>query len=132
MGDWKIVPGLKYARTDEWVKLLADGEALVGISDYAQDSLSDLVYVELPEVGTTFLAGEEFGAVESVKASAPINMPADGEILEVNAVLEDTPELINEDPYERGWIVKIKITDDANLAELMDEDAYTAYSEERG
>ncbi|GAB4469892.1 MAG: glycine cleavage system protein GcvH [Anaerolineae bacterium] len=130
MGDLKTPAELKYTKTDEWIKVEGD-EALVGITDYAQDALSDLVYAELPAVGDTFAAGEEFGAVESVKASAPLKMPVAGEIIAVNTELEETPEIINEDPYDKGWIVRIRITDASALANLMDAAAYAAYCEER-
>lgn len=132
MSDWKTPAGLKYAKTDEWIKLEANGEALIGISDYAQDALSDLVFVELPQVGDQHKAGDEFGAVESVKASAPLAMPVDGEVVAVNETLNDTPEIINSDPYGEGWIVRIRVADAAQLDALMDADAYAAYSQERG
>ncbi len=94
-------------------------------------ALSDLVYAELPDVGDAFAAGEEFGAVESVKTSAPLKMPVAGEIIAVNSELKETPEIINEDPYGKGWIVRIRITDASALANLMDAAAYAAYCEER-
>jgi len=130
MGDWNTPAGLKYASTDEWIRVEGT-EGVIGISDYAQDALSDLVYVELPGVGDTFAAGAEFGAVESVKASAPLKMPVSGEVIAVNKAVEDTPETINEDPYEKGWIVRIKITNMADLDNLMDAEAYSAYCAER-
>jgi len=130
MGDWKFPAGYKYTKSDEWVKV-EGSEALVGISDYAQDMLSDLVFVELPEVGDSFDAGESFGVVESVKAAADVNMPVGGEVVAINDSLEDTPEIINEDPYEKGWLVRIKVTDAAALDDLMDDTAYKAYCAER-
>jgi len=130
MGEWKTLPGAKYTKSDEWVK--ADGdEALVGLTDYAQDQLSDLVYVELPAVGDTFDQGDVFGVVESVKAAADVNMPVGGEVLAVNGDLEDAPEVINGDPYTGGWIIRIKLADASELDGLMDEQAYTAYCDER-
>lgn len=130
MGDWKIPADLKYTETDEWIRL--DGEeALVGITDYAQDQLSDLVFVELPAVGDTFGRGEPFGVVESVKAAADINLPVSGEIIETNTDLENAPETINADPYGKGWIVRIKLSDPSELASLMDATAYKAYCDER-
>jgi glycine cleavage system H protein len=131
MGDWSIPEGYKYTESDEWVKL-EDGEALVGISDYAQDQLSDLVFVELPAVGETFGKGEVFGVVESVKAAADVMTPISGEIVAVNEDLEDTPEVINEDAYGKGWIIRIKPSDTSEMDDLMDTEAYEAYCEERG
>jgi glycine cleavage system H protein len=111
---------------------LEGGEALVGISDYAQDQLSDLVFVELPAVGETFGKGEVFGVVESVKAAADVMTPISGEIVAVNEDLEDTPEVINEDAYGKGWIIRIKPSDTSEMDDLMDTEAYEAYCEERG
>lgn len=130
MGDWRIPADYKFTKSDEWIK--AEGEeALIGISDYAQDQLSDLVFVELPEVGDTFAKDEAFGVVESVKAAADINMPAGGEVIATNGDLEDVPETINQDPYEKGWIIRVKLADPGELDGLMDAPAYTAYCEER-
>ncbi len=130
MGDWRIPADYKFTKSDEWIK--ADGEeALIGISDYAQDQLSDLVFVELPEVGDTFAKDEAFGVVESVKAAADINMPAGGEVIATNGDLEDVPETINQDPYEKGWIIRVKLADPGELDGLMDAPAYKAYCEER-
>jgi glycine cleavage system H protein len=131
MGDWSIPEGYKFTESDEWVKL-EDGEALIGISDYAQDQLSDLVFVELPTVGETFGKGEVFGVVESVKAAADVMTPISGEIVAVNDDLEDTPEVINEDAYGEGWIIRIKPSDTSEMDDLMDAKAYEAYCEERG
>jgi glycine cleavage system H protein len=126
MGDWKVPNQLKYTKSDEWVRI-ENGEAVIGITDYAQDQLSDLVYVELPEVGQTFKAGEEFGVVESVKASAPLKMPIAGEIIAVNEDLEGSESTINEDPYGNGWLVRIKVTDSAQPGTLLDAAAYTVH-----
>lgn len=131
MADLNIPQDLKYTDSDEWVKALDGGEALVGITDYAQDALSDLVYVEFPDVGDEFDAREEFGAVESVKASAPLKLPIGGEILEINEVLEEEPETINSDPYGAGWIVKIKVADSSELDVLLDAAAYDAHCKAR-
>ncbi|MGJ3238432.1 MAG: glycine cleavage system protein GcvH [Anaerolineae bacterium] len=121
---------LKYAESDEWIRI--DGDtATVGISDYAQDALNDLVYAEFKEVGETIGAGESFGEVESVKAASEVYLPIAGEIIEVNTELESEPEIVNEDPYGNGWMVKIKITDKGNLDNLMDADAYREYCENR-
>ncbi len=115
---------LKYTKDHEWLKPAADGTALVGITSYAQDALGDVVFVDLPEVGATFGQGEEFGTVESVKTVSELNLPAAGEVLEVNETLADHPEAVNEDPFGRGWMVKIKLTGD--LAGLLDAPAYEA------
>jgi len=121
---------LKYAETDEWAKVEEDDVVVVGISDYAQDALSDIVYVELPEVGDEIGAGDAVATVESVKAASDINSPVSGEVVEVNEALEDTPEMINEDPYG-AWIFKVKASDLAELDALMDADAYEAFNENR-
>ncbi len=119
----------RYARTDEWLQI--DGAyALVGISDHAQDSLSDIVYVELPSVGDKFDAGQAFGVVESVKAASDLLMPIAGEVTEVNDATVDKPESLNSDPYG-SWLVKILISDVGQLQELMDADAYTQYLDTR-
>ncbi len=123
--------GLKYAKTDEWVKL--DGDvATIGISDYAQDQLSDIVYVEIVvEAGDSVSKGDTIATVESVKAAADVNFPADGEILEINEALAETPETLNSDPYGEGWLLKMKLSNPAQLDALMDADAYEAYNESR-
>jgi glycine cleavage system H protein len=124
MADFKTPENLLYQKTDEW--LLVEGETgTVGLTDYAQDALNDIVFIELPEVGDTFKKGEAFGTVESVKAAADLEMPVDGEIIEVNEALEDEPETINASPYGDGWIIKIKVT--SSTDGLMDAQAYTDY-----
>ena len=115
---------LKYTKDHEWLKPAGDGTALVGITNYAQDALGDVVFVDLPEAGATFAEGEEFGTVESVKTVSELNMPAAGEVLEVNDTLGDHPEAVNEDPYGKGWLVKIKLSGD--LSGLLDAKAYEA------
>jgi len=115
---------LKYTKDHEWLKPAGDGTALVGITHYAQDALGDVVFVDLPDVGEAFRAGEEFGTVESVKTVSELNMPAAGEVLEVNANLADHPEAVNEDPYGKGWMVKVKLTGD--LPGLLDAKTYEA------
>lgn len=115
---------LKYTKNHEWLKPAGDGTALVGITHYAQDALGDVVFVDLPDTGDAFGAGEEFGTVESVKTVSELNMPSAGEVLEVNATLADHPEAVNEDPYGKGWMVKVKLT--GALAELLDAKAYEA------
>jgi glycine cleavage system H protein len=118
-------PGdLKYAESHEWARELADSVIEVGISDYAQESLGDVVYVELPEIGAVLQVGEECCAVESVKAASDIYAPVAGEIVEVNEALDDSPELLNEAPYGEGWIFKIKASDTSELENLLSADDY--------
>jgi glycine cleavage system H protein len=114
---------VRYAEDHEWVRA-GDGVVRVGISDYAQDQLGDITFVEAPEVGDSFEAGEEFGTLESTKAVSELYMPVGGEISAVNEALEDDPGLINHDPYGDGWIVEIKMSDPSRLDRLMDRDAY--------
>lgn len=128
--SWKTPEGLKYTDSDEWFK--ADGDVVtIGVSDYAQDQLSDIVYVELPEVGDQITAGDTFGVVESVKAASDLYTVISGEVVEVNSVLEDEPEQINEDPFGKGWLVKVKASDLSPLNDLMDAKAYAEYCENR-
>ncbi|MHB1317312.1 MAG: glycine cleavage system protein GcvH [Anaerolineae bacterium] len=115
-----------YAENHEWIRV-EDGTATVGISDYAQDELTDIVYVELPEVGASFEQGAPFAVVESVKAASDVFLPVGGEIIAVNSGLADTPEAVNDDPYGEGWFVRIRVADDGQLRSLMDPDAYAAY-----
>jgi glycine cleavage system H protein len=115
---------LQYSKTHEWIRIEGD-EATVGITDYAQDALGDVVYVDLPEVGARFEVDGVFGAVESVKAASDLYLPVAGEIIAVNETLVNTPELINKDPYGEGWIVKIKVT--PGVGALMSADAYAAF-----
>lgn len=122
---------LKYTDEHEWV-MVEDDLVTVGITDFAQDSLGDVVFVELPEVGTVLVAGKPFGVVESVKAVSDIYAPVSGEVVEVNEELPESPEVINTSPYEDGWMIKIKISDPSELDDLMDSDAYQAYAEEEG
>jgi glycine cleavage system H protein len=128
---WSVPENAKYLESDEWIRV-EGGEAVVGITDYAQDKLSDVVFVELPDVGKTFAKGAVFGVVESVKAAADLKMPAGGEIVAVNDALVDTPETVNEDPFGAGWMVRIKLTDPSDLDGLLDPAAYAKHSEERG
>jgi glycine cleavage system H protein len=127
--DMKIDPDCRYNQEHEWIRAEGD-EGVVGISDYAQDQLSDVVYVELPEVGDTFEQGDMFAVVESVKAASDVYMPVSGEILEINEKLEDSPELVNQDPYGEAWFVRITITDPAELDGLMDAGEYEAFLKE--
>ena len=122
LDELKLPEDLKYTKDHEWAK--ADGDAvLVGITDYAQDQLGDIVFVEMPEVGDSFQAGDEFGTLESVKAVSELYLPIGGEIVEVNEELDDSPELINQDPY-KGWIVKVKPENMADMDSLLDRDGY--------
>jgi len=115
---------LKYARTHEWARLEEDGTVTVGITDHAQDALGDVVFVELPEIGTTLAAGDEAGVVESVKAASDIYAPVGGEVIEVNEQLEDEPEIVNADPYNDGWFFKLAPGDATELDELLGADDY--------
>ncbi len=117
---------LKYAATHEWVRVEEDGTVTVGISDHAQELLGDIVFIELPEEGSTVSARDEMSVVESVKAASDIYAPVSGEIVTVNEDLADSPEAINSSPYEDGWICRILPSDSSELAELMDAGAYAA------
>ena len=124
----KVLNDRKYAESHEWVKL--DGDiATVGISDYAQHALGNIVYVDMPEVGDEVTQGDDFGAVESVKAASDLLSPVSGEVVEVNSDLEDKPELINEDAFT-NWIIKVKVSDPAELDNLLDAEAYKKVCEE--
>ena len=116
---------LKYTKNHEYLKPLGDGTALVGITHYAQEALGDVVFVDLPDVGAAFAAGDEFGTVESVKTVSEIFIPSDCEILEVNGDLEAHPEYVNEDAYGKGWMIKVKLTGAVN-SELLDAAGYEA------
>lgn len=119
---------LKYTKSHEWVRI-EDGVATLGITDHAQDELGDVVFVDLPEQGTTFEAGDSFGTVESVKAVSDLYTPVGGEVAEVNSALEDAPEKINEDPYGDGWIVKLNSSGEGDLLSAAD---YEKLLEEEG
>ncbi|AWI03014.1 glycine cleavage system protein GcvH [Clostridium drakei] len=118
----KILENLKYSKDHEWVKVEGD-KAYIGITDFAQHSLGDIVFVELPEVDSELNSGEVFGVVESVKAASDIYMPISGKIVKVNEDLVDSPELVNEDPY-KNWIIMISISDTVQLNDLIDSKAY--------
>ncbi len=128
----KLDPGARYARSHEWVRRDGD-EVVCGISDHAQQSLSDVVYVELPEPGETLAREDVFGVVESVKAASDLYMPMAGRISAVNEKLEDTPELVNQDPYGEGWMIRFTPSNPAEFDELLDAEAYEAFvAEEEG
>jgi glycine cleavage system H protein len=116
---------LKYTRNHEFIRVEGDGTALVGITSYAQEALGDVVFVDLPEVGASFEAGDEFGTVESVKTVSEIYLPTAGEVLEVNAELEAHPEFVNEDAFGKGWMIKIKLNGPL-AGDLLDAAAYQA------
>lgn len=121
---------LKYAETHEWLRDEGDGVISVGITDYAQDALGDVVYVELPEVGDQLAAQDEAGVVESVKAASDIYAPVSGEVIAINEALEEEPEIINESPYGDGWFFKMKMSDPAELTDLLGAAEYIASTEE--
>ncbi|ARP40452.1 MULTISPECIES: glycine cleavage system protein GcvH [Vibrio] len=121
---------LKFADSHEWVKDNGDGTVTIGISEHAQELLGDVVFVDLPDTGDEIEAGESFSLVESVKAASDIYAPISGEIVEINEELEDSPELINEESYEGGWIVKVKMSDASELNNLKDAEEYLSSVEE--
>ncbi len=121
----KVIEGLLYSESHEWVRV-EGGMAVVGITDYAQHALGDLSYVDMPEVGDEVTKGENFGAVESVKAASDLYAPVSGEVVEINEALEDSPELLNEDAFT-NWIIKVSMSDEGELEGLMDAAAYEAY-----
>ena len=116
---------LKYTSEHEWIRIEGD-IAYVGITDYAQEQLGDIVFVDIPTVGETLEAGETFGTIEVVKTISDLFLPVAGEVLEQNEALEENPELVNKDPYGKGWIVKISVADKAQMAGLLDAEAYKA------
>lgn len=131
MADYEIPAGLRYSKEDEWARA-ENGRVTVGITDYAQGQLGDIVFVELPEVGRTVEKGEPFGVIESVKAVSDLYAPVTGEVVEVNTDLGDRPEQVNEDCYGDGWLIAVAISDDADLTEHLDAATYRLHVEERG
>lgn len=126
--EYKVDEGLYYTKEHEWAKKLGDGKVAVGVDDYAQSQLHEIVYVELPEMDAEVAQGEALGAVESVKAVSDMYAPVGGKVVEVNEELLDSPELINDDPYGEGWIAKIEPSGlEADLAKLMDAEKYKAF-----
>ncbi|GAA6167926.1 glycine cleavage system protein GcvH [Sessilibacter corallicola] len=121
---------LKYLSSHEWARVEEDGTVTIGITDHAQESLGDVVYVETPEVGSEVNAGEEAGVVESVKAASDIFSPVSGEVIAVNSALEDAPETVNESPYDDGWFFKVKPSDLTDLDDALDVDGYKATLED--
>ncbi|MCK2183245.1 glycine cleavage system protein GcvH [Halomonas getboli] len=124
-----IPANLRYAESHEWILDNGDGTVTIGITDHAQQSLGDVVFVELPEVGAALAKGDEFGVVESVKAASDLYAPLSGEVIAVNEELEDAPETLNESPYEDGWILKLRLEEAGALDELLDADAYQALAD---
>ncbi|MBA2662948.1 MAG: glycine cleavage system protein GcvH [Bradymonadaceae bacterium] len=122
--------GFKFSREHEWAHDQGDGTALIGISHYAQDAMGDIVFVELPNVGDALEAELEFGVVESVKTVSDLYAPVSGEVVEINDELEDSPELVNQSPYEGGWVVRIKMSNPEELDALMDAEEYVDYLKE--
>jgi glycine cleavage system H protein len=125
-----IPTDLKYNESHEWLRDNGDGTVTIGITEYAQDALGDVVFVELPKVGRVLKAKETFGVVESVKAASDLYSPVSGEVLEVNESLNSSPETINSSPYENGWVMKLKISDANELANLLDAAGYAKVTEQ--
>lgn len=121
-----IPQNLKYTKDHEWLKIEGN-EALIGISDFAQHELGDIVFIEVETVGETLGKGEAFGTIEAVKTVSDMYMPVGGEVLEFNEALLTNPEILNQDPYEKGWVVRIKMTDPSEAGELLDASAYAAH-----
>lgn len=130
MTDAHLTPeGLRYSEDHEWLRM-EDGEAVIGITAFAVDQLGDIVFVELPDPGASFTAGAAFGVVESAKAASDLLLPISGTIVSANPALNDSPELVNDDPFGEGWMVRITLTDPADADALMDADAYGALTSE--
>ena len=123
-----IPADLKYTREHEWLRIEGN-EAVVGITEHAQELLGDMVFVDMPKIGQAFETGADCAVVESVKAASDVYMPVQGVVLEINETLEDSPELVNSDPYGDGWLFRIKIEDSNEINELLDADAYQAFDD---
>ena len=121
----QVPEGLLYTKDHEWIQFYEDSAAIVGITDYAQESLGDITFVEFPLAGESFSRGDTFGVVESVKAASDLYMPLDAEVLEINEEVNAEPELLNSDPYQKGWLLKIRLTDLSQVVALLKADAYT-------
>ena len=130
MAEYEIPNDLRYTLEDEWTRA-EDDRVVIGVTDYAQQQLGDIVFVELPEVGTTVAQGESFGVIESVKAVSDLNAPVSGEVSAVNTTLVDHPEAVNESCYAEGWMLEITVADEQQLASLLDSKAYRKHVEER-
>lgn len=120
----QVPEALLYTKDHEWIQLHEDSTATVGITDYAQESLGDITFVEFPVVGESLKRGDTFGVVESVKAASDLYMPLDAEVLEVNDEVDAEPELLNSDPYQKGWLLKIRLIDPSQVVALLKADAY--------
>ena len=123
--------GLKYNSEHIWVKVNGDN-ALIGVTDYAQDQLGDIIYVDLPEAGYELEQNESFGTIESAKSVSELYAPVSGQVVSVNDSLKDEPELVNEEPYDSGWLLKVKLTNEDELNDLMDQGAYEEYLKNNG
>ena len=121
-----------FTEEHEWLRVLDDGTAIIGISDFAQEKLGEVVYVELPEVGQSITAGDEFGSIESVKASSELYSPVSGEVIAVNKNLAESPEQVNRSPYDEGWLIKVKMEDNTEIHGLMDSEAYSFHIKRDG
>ncbi len=121
----QVLEALLYTKDHEWIQVHADGTATVGITDYAQESLGDITFVEFPAVGDSFNVGETFGVVESVKAASDLFMPVDAEVIEINEEVDSEPELLNSDPYQKGWLLKMRLNDASQTQTLLKADAYS-------
>ncbi|MBT5692645.1 MAG: glycine cleavage system protein GcvH [Opitutae bacterium] len=121
-----IPNSLKYTKDHEWIRLNDDGTGIIGITHHAQESLGDITFVELPDIGVAFAKSEALGVVESVKAASDLFMPIAGEVIEVNEQLLESPELVNDDAYGEGWMVKIRLTHDSDSNDLLAPEAYSA------
>jgi glycine cleavage system H protein len=126
----KYPDNLQYTKDHEWLKIEGD-QGRAGITEFAQEALGDIVYVELPKIGEKFSAGEPFGSVESVKSVNEIFIPVSGEVVEINEVLADSPELVNEDPYGKGWMISFRITDSSEVDSLLSSSEYEDFISEQ-
>jgi len=131
LADYDLPEDIRYTRHDEWIRAEAEGRHRIGITDYAQQQLGDVVFVELPEVGATFDAGQPFGVIESVKAVSDLYAPVAIEVVEVNGSLEDTPETVNADCYGAGWLIGVRVQTPAEVEGLLDASAYRGFIDER-
>lgn len=113
-----------FTEEHEWLRKEGEDVAIIGISDFAQEKLGEVVFVEMPDIGQSIVAGDEFGSIESVKASSELYSPVSGEVVEVNSLLQESPEMINRSPYDDGWIIKVKMEDHSEIHGLMDSEAY--------
>ncbi|MDD7804016.1 MAG: glycine cleavage system protein GcvH [Endozoicomonas sp. (ex Botrylloides leachii)] len=124
-----IPSNLKYLSSHEWVRIEEDGNVTIGITEHAQEALGDIVFIELPELESIMASGDEVGVVESVKAASDLYCPLSGEIIAINELLADSPEIVNSDPYNDGWLFKMTLSDEGELGDLMDADQYAEHLE---